>query len=215
MRVDQVEKSYGPRQVLRGVSLSVAPGSVVGLLGENGAGKSTLLKIMVGRLAPDRGTVRRCGRLGYCPQAPVFSPHLSLEQHLRFFQAAYRLRDLSWAYELVEILGCGAFLRERAGALSGGTQQKVNVVLALMHDPPLLVLDEPYQGFDWQTHEQFFDLAATLRDRGRSVLVVSHLAPDRRRFDVLHHLRDGVIHADDPGPRGAREETPASRTAAR
>ncbi|MGW6055526.1 ABC transporter ATP-binding protein [Streptomyces sp. NPDC055189] len=208
-----MEKSYGRRQVLRGVSLSVAPGTVAGLVGENGAGKSTLLKIMVGQLAPDRGAVQRRGALGYCPQSPVLNPHLTVEQHLRFFGAAYGLSDLSWAYELVEILGCGAFMSDRTGALSGGTQQKVNVVLALMHDPTLLVLDEPYQGFDWHTYEQFWDLAASLRDRGRSVLVVSHLVHDRERFDVLHHLRGGLTHAEDP--RGVRRETPASPSVTR
>ncbi len=81
----------------------------------------------------------------------------------------------------------------RAGRLSGGTRQKLNLTLALMHDPQVLLLDEPYQGFDWDTYQRFWDLAARLRDAGRSVLVVSHLAYDAERLDELWRLQEGVL----------------------
>lgn len=192
----EVRKSYGRHEVLQGVSLEIAPGTVTGLVGENGAGKTTLLRIAVGQLAPDEGEVRRSERLGYCPQQCVLNDQLTVAEHLRLFQAAYGLPDLSSARELMDVLACDSCVPQRAGTLSGGTRQKINVVLALMHDPPLLVLDEPYQGFDWQAYESFWELAARLRDQGRSVLVVSHLAHDRRRFDELHHLRGGVLEEE-------------------
>ena len=112
---------------------------------------------------------------------------------------AYRLPDCAWAEEIMEALGFSGFAQERVGVLSGGTRQKLNVALALMHDPHVLLLDEPYQGFDWDTYLRFWDLAARLRDAGRSVLVVSHLAYDVERLDVLWRLDKGVLRAGEAG----------------
>ncbi len=121
----------------------------------------------------------------------------SIEQHLRFFQAAYGVSDLTRAYELLEELNFSRYRHERAETLSGGTRQKLNLVLALMHDPQVLLLDEPYQGFDWETYLRFWDLAAALRNRGCAVLVVSHLAYDASRLDILFRLDDGVLRATE------------------
>ncbi|MGW4109171.1 ATP-binding cassette domain-containing protein, partial [Streptomyces sp. NPDC004976] len=82
--------------------------------------------------------------------------------------------------------------------LSGGTSQKLNLVLALMHDPDVVLLDEPYQGFDWETYLRFWDLAQVLKDQGRTVIIVSHLAHDTGRLDVLHHLHDGLLTPPPP-----------------
>jgi ABC-2 type transport system ATP-binding protein len=100
-----VTKAYRRHQVLRGVSLAVAPGQLVAVVGENGAGKSTLLKILAGTLAPDGGQVRLAGTLGYCPQDPVLNDNLTVGQHLRYFAAARRLGSLARADELVSRLG--------------------------------------------------------------------------------------------------------------
>ncbi|WP_130399152.1 ABC transporter ATP-binding protein [Nocardiopsis dassonvillei] len=201
LRVRGVHKSYGRHRVLGGVDLELPPGCLGGVVGENGSGKSTLLRVLAGQLAPDRGTVSYAGRLGYCPQHTVLNPSFTVEQHLRFFQVAYDLPDLTLARELLETLSFAGYLRHRVGALSGGTRQKLNLVLALMHDPPLLLLDEPYQGFDWDTYERFWELAARLRDRGRSVLVISHIAFDTARFDRLWRLEHGrsVLVSADAG----------------
>ena len=94
----------------------------------------------------------------------------------------------------MEALRLAEYADERAGLLSGGTRQKLNLTLALMHDPQVLLLDEPYQGFDWDTYQRFWDLAARLRDAGRTVLVVSHLAYDAERLDELWRLQGGVLH---------------------
>src|SRR6266487_1156728 len=87
-------------------------------------------------------------------------------------------------------------LRPDAGTLSGGTRQKLSLTLALMHDPPVLLLDEPYQGFDWQTYLAFWDLAGELRDRGTATVVISHLVFEQERFDRICHLRDGRIEEE-------------------
>ncbi|MFC8088856.1 ABC transporter ATP-binding protein [Streptomyces sp. NPDC057301] len=193
-----VRKSYRRRQVLRGVTLDLPPGQLVGIVGENGAGKSTLLRILIGDLSMDGGSVRCRGLPGHCPQETVLHEAFTVEQHLRFFQTAYGLASLDRAYELLEILQCSEYLRARLGTLSGGTRQKLNLTLALMHDPQVLLLDEPYQGLDWDTYLRFWDVAGELRDRGCSVLVVSHLAYDASRLDCMYRLHDGVLQETEP-----------------
>ena len=137
----QVRKAYRGHQVLRGVDLAVRPGQLVAVVGENGAGKSTLLKILSGTLAADGGEVRLGGRLGYCPQDPVLNDSLTVAQHLRYFAAARRLPGLDRAEELVSRLGYEEARGQVAGELSGGTRQKLNLTLALLHDPGVLLLD--------------------------------------------------------------------------
>jgi len=193
LRVLDVHKRYRRRQVLLGVTLDLWPGELVGVVGENGAGKSTLLRILIGDLAMDSGSVHCRGVLGYCPQDAVLHDAFTVEQHLRFFQIAYGVDDLRRAFELLEILGCAGYRRARLGTLSGGTRQKLNLAVALMHDPKVLLLDEPYQGFDWENYLRFWSLADTLRDRGCSILVVSHLAYDSTRLDRLYRLHAGVL----------------------
>ncbi|WP_373031978.1 ABC transporter ATP-binding protein [Streptomyces sp. NRRL B-2790] len=193
LRIRDVCKSYRHRPVLRGVSLDLRAGQLVGIVGENGAGKSTLLRILVGDLAADSGVVERAGVLGSCPQDTVLHQAFSVDQHLRFFQAAYGLDNLDRAFELLEQLNFSSYRNERVESLSGGTRQKLNLVLALMHNPQVLLLDEPYQGFDWETYLRFWDLAAALRNRGCAVLVVSHLAYDASRLDTLYRLQAGVL----------------------
>jgi len=189
----QVRKAYRRHQVLRGVDLAVRPGQLVAVVGENGAGKSTLLKILAGTLAADSGEVRLTGTLGYCPQDPVLNDSLTVAQHLRYFAAARRLPSLRRAEELVRRLGYEQSLRQTAGELSGGTRQKLNLTLALAHDPGVLLLDEPYQGFDWETYLRFWDLVADLRARRRAIVIITHLVFEQDRFDLLADLADGRL----------------------
>lgn len=193
LRVRDVRKRYRRRAVLCGASLDLSAGRLVGIVGENGAGKSTLLRILMGDLAMDSGTVERWGHVGYCPQKTVLHEAFTVDQHLRFFQVAYGLDSLDRALELLEMLNFADYRHARLRTLSGGTRQKLNLTLALMHDPQVLLLDEPYQGFDWEMYLRFWEVAGSLRDRGRSVLVVSHLAYDTERLDAVYRLHGGVL----------------------
>ncbi|MGW5140648.1 ATP-binding cassette domain-containing protein [Nocardia beijingensis] len=193
MEVRDVHHSYGRRPVLRGIDIALPPRVLVGVVGENGTGKSTLLKVLSGELCPDRGVVRHRGRFGYCPQQVILNDAFTVRQHLDFFAAAYAVPDLRRAEETMEILRFSEYADERVATLSGGTRQKLNLTLAVMHDPQVLLLDEPYQGFDWETYLRFWDLVARFRDSGGSVLVVSHLAYDTDRLDQVWRLRDGVL----------------------
>jgi ABC-type multidrug transport system ATPase subunit len=192
-----VHKAYGRHQVLNGVGLEVRAGQLVAVVGENGAGKSTLLCILAGTLAADRGEVRVAGTLGYCPQDPVVNDNLTVGQHLRYFAAARRLASLDRADELVDLLRFGQFKDQAVGALSGGTRQKLNLTLALLHDPDVLLLDEPYQGFDWETYLRFWDVVGDLRARGKAVVIITHLVFEQDRFDVLADLAEGRLTRHD------------------
>jgi ABC-2 type transport system ATP-binding protein len=189
--VQDIEKSFGRHKVLTGVSFEIAPGTLVGIVGENGAGKSTLLKILAGELQPNRGQVVRRGALGYCPQQVLLHDSLTVNQHLDYFRAAYGLSDLPHAGELIEQLGYSHYRTAVVRTLSGGTKQKLNLTLALMHRPQILLLDEPYQGFDWETYLSFWDLTDELRAHGCAVLVISHLFFEQQRFDELYQLQHG------------------------
>jgi len=198
-----IEKSYGRglwplrrrQQVLRGASLSLTRGEVVGLVGENGSGKSTLMKILVGAEAADAGTVRRTGQLGYCPQQPLVYPRLTPDEHFELFARAYRMTNEAARMSrqgIYDSLGFGRYAHTRADQLSGGTLAKLNLGLALLPDPDLLLLDEPYAGFDWDTYQKFWGLVAERRQAGRTVLVVSHFLVDQDRFDRIVELKDGL-----------------------
>lgn len=186
------------QQVLRGADLILYPGEVVGLVGENGSGKSTMMKILVGELAADAGTVTRSGVLGYCPQQPVVYERLTCDEHIELFARAYRMTheaERRARRDLYEALGFERYASTRADRLSGGTLAKLNLTLAMLADPPVLLLDEPYAGFDWETYLKFWELMSHRREAGRSVLIISHFVADEHRFDRIQQLCDGQVCA--------------------
>ena len=202
LRVERVHKAFGSGppwrrrrvEVLRGASLEVRPGELVGLVGENGSGKSVLLQVIVGLLARDAGAIQRSERLGYCPQLPLLWDKLTVAEHFELFGTAYRMTveaARATAADLMDELQFSRYERYRAEELSGGTRQKLNLALALMHDPQLLLLDEPYAGFDWETYLRFWELSEARRTRGMGILVVSHLLAERERLSRIYELREG------------------------
>lgn len=180
--------------VLVDARLTLYPGEVVGLVGENGSGKSTLMKILVGALSADAGSVQRLGSVGYCPQEPLVYGRLTCAEHLELFGRAYGLTDadaLRRSGEIFEALGFTTYRRTRADRLSGGTLAKLNLAIALLPDPDVLMLDEPYAGFDWDTYLRFWQLVEERREKGKSVLIVSHFVVDEHRFTRIVEVRDG------------------------
>ena len=192
--------------VLTGADVALYSGEIVGIVGENGSGKSTLMQILVGALAPDAGDISRGGTVGWCPQDPLLYDRLTVAETFELFGEAYELSDervrerRDW---LAERLDFEEFLEYRIDHLSGGNRQKVNLATALLHDPDVLLLDEPYTGFDWETYLAFWELAEQLRDDGTTVAIISHLISERERFDRILELRDGQLHEQDEPPQQA------------
>lgn len=189
--------------VLTGVDLTLYPGEITGIVGENGAGKSTLMEILVGALEPDTGTVTRHAPLGWCPQDTLLYDRLTVDETFNVFGAAYGLTqpeiDAAVA-DLADQLDFAEFRDYRINQLSGGNRQKVNLAVALLHNPDLLLLDEPYTGFDWETYLAFWDVTETLVEEDVGIAIISHFVNDRERFDRLLKLEDGELTSHTPTP---------------
>jgi ABC-2 type transport system ATP-binding protein len=200
LAVHGVIKRFGRKPVLRGVSYEAFRGEILGIVGENGVGKSTLLRITVGLLRPSAGIVRIAGRLGYCDQEPRLFPDLTVDEHFAYFARAYGLANAgAWQARRDALLEHFVFTGHRglrAAHLSGGTRQKLHLSLALLHRPDVLVLDEPYLAFDWETYLRFWEYAESARRAGAAIVVVSHVAHDRERFSRVLALREGVLQCE-------------------
>jgi ABC-2 type transport system ATP-binding protein len=199
LNVRSIEKSYGDIAALRGVTLNVAAGSIVSLLGRNGAGKSTLLSIIAGLLKPDSGSVvidgidvlaqpkRLSGMVGIAPQYTGIYPPLTVRENLEFFgelagmkRPARRAR----AGEVAEQLGLASLLDRRASKLSGGEARRLHTGCALVHRPKLLMLDEPTVGADVATRVQLIDAVKALAREGAAVVYTTHYLPEVESLDA-------------------------------
>jgi ABC-type uncharacterized transport system, ATPase component len=202
LRIHDVAHSFGDRLALDGVSFDVAPGVITGLLGPNGAGKTTLLRIMLGVLSPDRGEVLYDGRpvgeqdrrhWGYMPQERGLYPGMPAGDQVAHFGRLHGLsrRDaISRAHALLAELDLEDRWNDRTDKLSGGMQQRLQLATSLVHDPEVIVLDEPFAGLD---PVAVVSLSETLRQRARdgcTVLFSSH------QLDLVQDLCEDIAMVD-------------------
>lgn len=187
----RVCKSYRHTPVLDHVDLWVDAGEVVALTGENGAGKSTLLRICAGLLKADSGQIDAADGIGYCPQNPGLFELLTADDHLVMFGKATGLsREVSLrrGHQILAEFDFPVGRKVVTADMSGGTRQKLNLALALLCDPMLLLLDEPYQGFDRGAYVNFWDHCSRWREQGKGVLVVTHMLAELERVDRIIEL---------------------------
>jgi ABC-type multidrug transport system ATPase subunit len=187
-----ITKRYGRRTVLDSVDLTVRAGEVVAVIGANGCGKSTLLRICAGLLSPDAGHVRVRGPIGFCPQEAGTADLLTPDEHFVLVGAG---RGLGRTAARDSGRTAAAALdwpdARRAGVsrhLSGGTRQKLNLVMSGLGEPAVLLLDEPYQGFDKGSYLDFWQQVWRWRADGRAVVVVTHLLSELDRVDHVLDL---------------------------
>jgi len=192
---ERVRKSYGTTVAVDDLSLTIRRGEVLGLLGPNGAGKSTIVNLAVGLLAPDTGRVDIDGgnpqtpgvraRLGVAPQALALYELLSGAENLRFFGEMYgvsgsALRNrVDWSLEFV---GLTERARDRVAEYSGGMKRRLNLASALVHDPELVLLDEPTVGVDPQSRNQIFENILDLRRQGCTLIYTTHYMEEAARL---------------------------------
>ncbi|MEO0512969.1 MAG: ABC transporter ATP-binding protein [Planctomycetota bacterium] len=230
-----VEKRYGRLfgkkvDALRGVSMRVDRGEVFGLLGPNGAGKSTLVKILMTVVRPTKcrgsvlgqraGTVRSLARVGYLPEHPNFPRYLTGRQIVEYSGALSgmpRKRRRARVGELLELVGMSDWGGSKVGGYSKGMRQRVGIAQALVHDPELVLLDEPTDGVDPVGRRDIRDITKRLKDEGRTVFINSHLLSeleavcDRVAIMVKGRVvQQGTIDELTEGQRGYEIELPAT-----
>ena len=199
LRLRDVSARRGRRTVLSGINLTIRRGEVVAVVGANGAGKSTLLQLCAGLLRASGGNIERTPNFGYAPQLDSLAPLLTVDEHLRLFGSARGIRQgrsVSTGHRLLTRLGWTARGDQTAGTLSGGTQQKLNVALAQLDAPDLLLLDEPYQGLDALAYEDLWALISAWRASGAGVLLVTHLLRD---VDLVDRVAELPAPQEDAG----------------
>ena len=189
-----VFRSYGEREVLRGITLSVPAGSTLLLLGANGAGKTTLLRILAGLLRPHRGAVSVEGRIGFLGHEPLLYRDLSPEENLRFHARLHGVPEARVA-EVLEAVELGRRAGDPVRTLSRGMVQRAAIARTVLHDPDVLLLDEPYANLDPGATERLRPLLA-----GRTRVLVSHdVESGRAEADQVVGLRDGRVTSEIAG----------------
>lgn len=190
IQMSDVRKSYGDMHALQGVNLDVPAGSLFGLIGPNGAGKSTAMAIIASLLARNGGTVLVGGadparhpqevrrRIGYVPDVMGVYDNLNVVEYLQFFAGAYGIRSSSWPAlvdKLLELVDLADKREAMVDSLSRGMKQRLSLARALVHDPEVLVLDEPASGLDPRARVELRMLLVDLQGLGKTVLVSSHI----------------------------------------
>jgi len=181
-----IQKSY-LALVLQGVSLQIDRGEIIGLAGENGSGKSTLLAILAGITKQDAGEVVVDGGIGLVPQEAALFDNLSVKDNLRFWAKAYKQ---DWKNAL-PILADESMLKKRVSQLSGGMKKRLSVALACLHNPQLLIMDEPTAALDIGFKGELKQMLEEIRTQGRSVIFSTHQPDELTWCDRIYVLRKG------------------------
>ena len=210
--IRNVSKSYGNIQALSKVSFSVEEGEMFGLIGPDGAGKSTLYRLLATLLVPDSGSLTVMGHdtvkdyrllrrlIGYMPERFSLYPDLSISENLNFFASLFGV-SIKDNYELIAPIfsQLAKFPDRPAGKLSGGMKQKLALSCALIHRPPILLLDEPTTGVDAVSRSEFWDMLATLRKHGITILVSTSYMDEATRCDRIAMIDHGrILRTDTP-----------------
>jgi len=204
IQVQTLHKKFGKNQVLRGLDLHIDGGGIFAILGPNGSGKTTLIKTILGMVIPNKGAISVLGKpiknkwkyrheIEYLPQIANFPGNLRVKELIRM------IKDLrnkpSEEKKLISLFGLEPFLEKKLSTLSGGTKQKVNLVLTFMFDSPLIILDEPTSGLDPVALIRLKELIQEEKQKGKTILITSHIMQFvEETADEIVYLLEGKIY---------------------
>jgi heme exporter protein A len=174
LQASDLTRRFAYRTVLAGVSLTLRRGEVLLLVGPNGAGKTTLLRVLAGLLRPAKGHVERRGTIGMVAHDAMLYPALTARENLRFFARLHGIGDRERVAAALEHVGLSRRADDRVGTFSRGMLQRVAIARALIHEPDLLLFDEPLSGLDAAASRTLVELLASFRERGTAMIIVSH-----------------------------------------
>jgi ABC-type multidrug transport system ATPase subunit len=206
-------KFFGRFAALRDISDSFAPGRLYVVVGDNGAGKSTLLRVVAGLMQPSQGSVTLLGaktarevahRIGYMGHAPLLYDELSGMENLRYFGGLYGWHDETKCRNAMQMVGLDPELSRRIGQYSQGMRQRLSLARAVLHDPELMLLDEPFSNVDVHSAREMAAVLGRVRDQGKTIFVVTHQAPLMEGVaDEFVHMAAGQIVQRETMPRNA------------
>lgn len=222
IRIENVRKQFGSTIALQDLSLQVQAGEIFGLLGPNGAGKSTTMSLLTGLAAPDAGSVRVLGgdprdaalraRIGLAPQSLALYENLSGRENIEFFARMFGLRGTRLAQRVdvaLDFVQLADRQHDRAGTFSGGMQRRLNLAAAIVHEPELILLDEPTAGVDPQSRNALFDNVLALKAAGRTIVYTTHYMEEVERLcDRVAIIDHGRVLAVDTVPALLRAHAP-------
>jgi len=212
LRLTNLRKSYGSEPAVDGLTLDIPRGSIFGFLGPNGAGKTTTINLCVGLLRPTSGTIDLDGlgspdepavrmQIGVAPQAIALYDTLTALENLNVFGKLYGLSPAiisERSAELLDSVGLSDRARDRVGTFSGGMKRRLNLAAALIHDPPLVMLDEPTAGVDPQSRNAILETVRSQRDRGKTIVYTTHYMEEAQRLcDQVAIIDRGRLLAKD------------------
>ncbi|WP_347173531.1 ABC transporter ATP-binding protein [Polaribacter uvawellassae] len=182
--IENLHKKFGKNQVLSGVDLAISEGGIFAVLGPNGSGKTTLIKAVLGMVIPNKGNITVLGenikknseyrhKIDYLPQIANFPSNLRVKELIKMIKDLRKPTNED--QRLIELFRLESFLDKKLGQLSGGTKQKVNLVLTFMFDSPLIILDEPTTGLDPISLIRLKDLIKAEKAKGKTILITSHI----------------------------------------
>jgi len=183
--VTNLVKQFGRFAALRGVDASFAAGHMYVILGDNGAGKTTLLRLLAGLTSPSRGTVSMfgssdlraiCAQVGYMAHPSMLYDEMTGLENLRYFAQLYGIADDDRCKEAITFVGLDPALTRTVGQYSQGMRQRMSLARALLHDPKLLLLDEPFSNVDVHSARHMVSLLGQMRDAGKTIFIVTHQA---------------------------------------
>ena len=204
IQIQDLHKKFGKNKVLSALDLTIDTGGIFAVLGPNGSGKTTLIKSILGMVVPNKGNISVLGaqirkhwkyrqEIDYLPQIANFPGNLKVRELIRMIKDL-RQKD-SIEEELVALFDLQPFLNKKLGTLSGGTKQKVNIVLTFMFDSPLIILDEPTTGLDPASLIKLKELIQREKERGKTILITTHIMQFVEEMaDEIVYLLEGNIY---------------------